>query len=91
MLEQIDAVDRIPREEISIINGCLKKFDAQPEKMYVEDLCAIDKLSEEKIIELLKHRLTNGDSYTFIGDVLLSINSNELPDSFPRSVSIIEL
>lgn len=90
MLSQIEAVDKIPREEISILNGCLKKYDKAPEKMLVEDLCAVDKLSEEKILDLLQQRLANGDSYSFIGDVLLSINSNEMPTEFPRSVSKIE-
>lgn len=87
LLAQIDAVDRLPREEISILNGCIKKFDKAPEKMYVEDLCALDKLSEDKIADLLKHRLDHGDSYTYIGDVLLSINSNDMPTEFPLSVS----
>lgn len=56
--------------------------------MYVEDLAALEKVSEEVIVEELKQRLSRGDSYTFIGDVLLSLNSNELPLEFPRSVSI---
>lgn len=87
MLAEISAVDRIPREEISILKGCIKKLDTPLEKMFDEDLCAVDKLSEEKISEHLKYRLANGDSYTFVGDVLLSINSNEMPTEFPRSVS----
>lgn len=87
MLAEISAVDRFPYQEISILKGCIKKFDAPLEKMFDEDLCAVDKLTEEKIIDHLKHRLANGDSYTFVGDVLLSINSNEMPTKFPRSVS----
>lgn len=54
--------------------------------MIVEDLAALDKISEDKIINEIRERLTNGDSYTFIGDVLLSLNSNELPKEYPRSV-----
>lgn len=65
----------------------MKKYHGAPEKMLVEDLCALDKLSEEKISDLLNQRLVKGDSYTFVGDVLVSLNSNELPDKFPRSVS----
>lgn len=87
MLAEISAVDRIPREEISISKGCIKKFDAPLEKMFDEDICAIDKISEEKICEHLKYRLANGNSYTFVGDILLSINSNEMPTEFPRSVN----
>lgn len=55
--------------------------------MLVEDLCAIEKLSEEKISDLLKERLEKGNSYSFVGDVLLSLNSNELPNEYPQSVS----
>lgn len=55
--------------------------------MIFEDLCAMDQTSEEKISDLLKKRLGRGDSYTFAGDVLISINSNELPEKFSRAVS----
>lgn len=91
MLSQIDVLDTIPKEEISIMEGCIKKYNGAPEKMIVEDLCALEKLSEEKISDLLKQRLEKGDSYSFIGDVLVSVNSNELPDEFPRSVSLKHL
>ncbi|XP_031623809.1 neither inactivation nor afterpotential protein C [Contarinia nasturtii] len=86
LLSQIDVLDKLPKEEISIIGGCIKRYNVDPEKMLVEDLCALDKLSEERISDLLKQRLERGDSYTFAGDVLISLNSNELPKEFPRSV-----
>lgn len=91
LLSQIDVLDKLPKEEISIIEGCIKRYDAAPEKMLVEDLCAMDKLTEERISDLLKQRLERGDSYTFAGDVLISLNSNELPAQFLRSVSIMIL
>lgn len=87
MLSQIDVLDKLPIEEISIIDGCIKKYNQPPEKMLVEDLCAMEKLSEEKISDFLKERLEKGNSYSFVGDVLLSLNSNELPNEYPRSVS----
>lgn len=87
MLSKISVVDRFPREEVTILNGCIKKFNTAPEKMIVEDLCAFNKLTEEKILDLLQKRLEQGDSYTFIGDVLISINSNEMPAEFPNSVN----
>lgn len=86
-MSQIEVLDKIPKEEISIVDGCIKRYNGNLEKMFVEDLCALDKLSEEKISDLLKTRLEKGESYSFIGDVLVSLNSNELPDTFPRSVS----
>lgn len=69
------------------MDGCIKKYDTEPQKMLLEDLCALDKITEERIADLLKERLSNGDSYTFVGDVLISLNSNELPNEYPRSVS----
>lgn len=75
--------------EVSVVRGFIKKYDVEPEKMYVEDLAALEKLSEETIIEELRQRMVKGFSYTFVGDVLLSINSNEMPAELPRSVSII--
>lgn len=70
----------------------MKKFDMKPEKMYVEDLAALEKLTEENIIEQLQYRMENGESYTFIGDVLISLNSNDLPKDFKKSVmSIFDL
>lgn len=79
------------RDEIAIVNGGMKKFDMAPEKMYVEDLAALEKLSEESIVEELENRLENGHSYTFVGDILISLNSNELPLEIPRSVSVLLL
>lgn len=87
LLLQINVLDKIPKEEISIIDDCIKKYDHVPEKMIVEDICALDKISEEKISDLLKQRLEKGNSYTFAGDVLISLNSNDFPNEFPRSVS----
>lgn len=91
MLSQIDVLDKIPREEISILDGCIKRYEDPPEKMIFEDLCAMDQTTEEKISNLLKKRLERGDSYTFAGDVLISINSNELPEKFTRAVSFQQM
>lgn len=76
------------KDEVTILDGCMKRFNTEKEKMFVEDLCAMDKLTEEKISDLLKLRLQRGDAYTFAGDVLISINSNEMPNELPRSVSL---
>lgn len=75
------------KEEISVIRGYLKRYQQNPEKMFIEDLAALEKVSEETIAEEIRNRLKKGHSYTFIGDVLLSLNSNEMPTAYPRSVS----
>lgn len=79
----------LKKDEISIIRGYLKRYQQNPEKMFIEDLAALEKVTEETIAEEIRNRLKKGHSYTFIGDVLLSLNSNEMPTSFPRSVSIL--
>lgn len=56
-------------------------------KMYVEDLSAMERITEESILNEINCRLIDGQSYTFVGDVLLSLNSNDLPAEFPESVS----
>lgn len=78
------------KEEVSICRGYIKRFETKPERMYVEDLAALENLTEDTILEELRHRCTKGFAYTFIGDVLLAINSNEMPSELPRSVRIIE-
>lgn len=64
----------------------MKRYECNPEKMFIEDLAALEKVSEETIADEIRNRLKKGYSYTFIGDVLLSLNSNEMPASFPKSV-----
>lgn len=75
------------KDEVSICRGHIKRFEARPERMYVEDLAALEHLTEDTILEELRHRTTKGFAYTFIGDVLLAINSNEMPAELPRNVS----
>lgn len=91
LLGQIQSATFEPKEEIAIDRGFIKKFEANREKMCAEDLAALDKVTEESIVEELKQRLAHGESYTFVGDVLLSLNSNEMPVEFPKSVSLMNL
>lgn len=78
----------VRREEVAIVQQYVKRFNMPREKMYVEDLAALEKLTEESIVDELRYRLENGNSYSFIGDVLVSLNSNDLPSEYPRAVSI---
>ncbi|XP_037957522.1 neither inactivation nor afterpotential protein C isoform X2 [Teleopsis dalmanni] len=68
--------------EIFVDCGYIKRFDAKPERMYPEDLAAIENPVEDLILESLRHRIELGGNYSFIGDILLSLNSNSLADSF---------
>lgn len=87
LVNQVSSNTIIPRDEVAIINGSMKKFNMPPEKMYVEDLAALEKISEENIVEELRNRLEKGQSYTFVGDVLISLNSNEQPLDIPKQVN----
>lgn len=85
-MSHIEPLASEKKDEVSIVEGYIKKRNAVREKMIVEDLSALDRISEDRIITELRDRLLHGEPYTFIGDVLLSINSNELPTEYPRSV-----
>lgn len=48
--------------------------DLQP--MYVEDLAALEKISEESVLHELHARMKMGQFHTFIGNILLVLNPN---------------
>lgn len=90
LVEQVAEMARpIKRDEISVCRNFIKRFEMAPERMYVEDLAALEKLNEDTILDELRHRTAKGFPYTFVGDILLSINSNEMPTELPKSVSVI--
>lgn len=73
-------------EEVAIFKGGLKRFSELPAKLFVEDLCALNSINETTIIETLKARQTQGNSFTYAGDVLISLNSNGTLEEFPKSI-----
>lgn len=65
-------------QEVLINNQFLKnKKDELLERMHVEDLAALDRLSEEAIIQELEARFKENYFHTFIGDILLVLNPNQ--------------
>ncbi|XP_057665363.1 neither inactivation nor afterpotential protein C isoform X1 [Diorhabda carinulata] len=54
-----------------------KDIDGDIEPIYEEDLAALNPISERDILELLEKRVELGEYYTYIGDILLSLNPNE--------------
>lgn len=44
--------------------------------MIVEDLAAIDDVTEDKIMLVLQERFNRGLYYTYIGDILVFVNPN---------------
>ncbi|XP_043669123.1 myosin-IIIb-like isoform X6 [Vespula pensylvanica] len=67
---------RVQRQpEITTKHGKLKTDrKARPEKMYRDDLAALDMLSEDAIVDQLQHRYEQGQIYTYIGDILVAVN-----------------
>ncbi|XP_015438922.1 PREDICTED: myosin-IIIb-like [Dufourea novaeangliae] len=67
---------RVHRQpEVTTKHGKLKTDrKTSPQKMYMDDLAALDMLSESGIVEQLEHRYEQGQIYTYIGDILVAVN-----------------
>lgn len=50
---------------------------SKPEKMYLDDLAALDVLSENSICDQLNKRYDSSQIYTNIGDILIAVNPFE--------------
>ncbi|KAJ4441704.1 hypothetical protein ANN_11562 [Periplaneta americana] len=75
------------KTEMVVRNGLLKEgLSATPEPMRQEDLAALEKLSEDTILDELQSRLQEGHCHTFVGDVLLVLNPNEQQDVYGDEV-----
>ncbi|XP_011865309.1 PREDICTED: myosin-IIIb-like isoform X1 [Vollenhovia emeryi] len=70
------AEGRVHRQpEVTTKHGKLKTDrKTRPEKMYMDDLAALDMLSEEAIVDQLQHRYEQAQIYTYIGDILVAVN-----------------
>ncbi|KAL0279116.1 UNVERIFIED_CONTAM: hypothetical protein PYX00_000736 [Menopon gallinae] len=47
---------------------------SRPQKIYMDDLAALDQLTEDVIVEQLKSRYERNQIYTYIGDILIAVN-----------------
>lgn len=66
------------KEESVLLNAnTLKALDKSTQHLLVEDLAALDTLTDNSVLEELKQRFRNKDFQTFIGDILLPINPYE--------------
>lgn len=82
----IESINFPLQNETMVCKGFIQTHDNKMEKMYVEDLAALDPLSDDALVNELKNRLKQGESYSFIGDVLLSINPNKSYPAYDRKV-----
>lgn len=79
LIEDFARIGKSTRKmEVAIRNGCLKTgLSPTPEVMRLEDLAAMETLSEDSILAELHERLKQGQCHTFVGDVLLVLTPNE--------------
>ncbi|CAG9784623.1 unnamed protein product [Diatraea saccharalis] len=78
MVEDLKGVEAPSKRSERIIKNNLLTTEGvhNPETMQVEDLAALDHLTEESVLAELQTKLVKGSSTSFIGDVLLILNSN---------------
>lgn len=74
------APERIIKDGLLITQGL-----PDPEIMQVEDLAALEVLTEDTIIRELQTKLTKGSFTSFVGDVLLILNPNVNVDIYNES------
>ncbi|XP_069672444.1 myosin-IIIb-like isoform X3 [Periplaneta americana] len=61
--------------EVTTKHGKLKPDrKTKPQPMYMDDLAALDILSEDGIVEQLQRRFEQNQIYTYIGDILVAVN-----------------
>lgn len=76
--KEIENINFPLQNETLICKGYIQTHDNKMEKMYVEDLAALEPLSDDGLLDEIRNRLKVGETYSFIGDVLLSMNPNKL-------------
>ncbi|XP_067001655.2 myosin-IIIb isoform X2 [Anabrus simplex] len=61
--------------EVTTKHGKLKSDrKSKPQRMYMDDLAALDLLTEDGIVEQLQCRFEQNKIYTYIGDILVAVN-----------------
>lgn len=86
--KDIETINFPSQNEAIVCKGFIQTHDNKMEKMYVEDLAALEPLSDDGLMEELKNRLKIGASYTFVGDVLVSMNPNKQCPIYDRKVCV---
>ncbi|XP_076279257.1 STKc_myosinIII_N_like and MYSc_Myo21 domain-containing protein ninaC isoform X3 [Lasioglossum baleicum] len=71
------------RPEVLVRKGFLKTHQTDPlEPMFMEDVAALESLTEDAILDELHERLRQGYFHSFVGDILLILNPNEQQDIY---------
>ncbi|KOB75911.1 putative myosin [Operophtera brumata] len=72
--------ERIIKNGLLTTEGC-----HEAETMQVEDLAALEELTEEKLLSELQTKLAKGSFTSFVGDVLLILNPNTNDDIYSET------
>lgn len=64
-----------------------RKEPAKP--MRLEDLAALIDVNEDSVLDELQNRHVDGLSYTFAGDVLLYVNTNQNEGFYEKKVKFV--
>lgn len=76
--------------ETVIIETCFKNSaDKKLKKIVEEDLANLDRISEKTMLNVLEQRFQDRQFYTFVGDILIALNPNELLDIFGKKVTTV--
>lgn len=78
------------KESALLSANTLKVLDEPVQHLLVEDLAALDTLTDSTVLEELKQRFETKKFQTFIGDILLTINPYEHCTIYGHDVSYIE-
>ncbi|XP_043256772.1 neither inactivation nor afterpotential protein C isoform X3 [Colletes gigas] len=71
------------RAEVIVRKNFLKVHQTDPlEPMFMEDVAALETLTEDTILDELHERLRQGYYHSFVGDILLILNPNEQQDIY---------
>lgn len=87
LMNDIDSINFPSQSEAIVCNGFIQTHDNKLEKMFVEDLAAVEPLSDDTLLEVIRNRSKTGSNYSFIGDVLLSMNPNKICPTYDNKVS----
>ncbi|XP_015432915.1 PREDICTED: neither inactivation nor afterpotential protein C [Dufourea novaeangliae] len=71
------------RAEVLVRKGFLKTHQTDPlEPMFMEDIAALESLTEDTVLDELHERLRQGYFHSFVGEILLILNPNEQQDIY---------
>lgn len=88
LISEVESINFQTQNESIVCKGYIQTHDNKMEKMFVEDLAAIEPLSDDTLLDEIRNRLKIGATYSFIGDILLSMNPNRRPPIYDRKVTI---